>query len=521
MAPNGENAAAAAPPKKGAPKDGASAWMNGAELIDTLLHPDSRVAQVLTPDESQGLESIRKLLVSAHIQQNALPAELSSGSDNPTMQYLAEQFGGVRRKTDFKKAAKSVLNGLKFIKTAQAQAAMKAEGMRRITGAHKGYLPPEWHALSTSRQNYVYRLLGYDAMTKWGYDSLELSVACGEAPLLFVGWAILCAPHAQMAMAQNLGLEEPEAPENVYEFVDEFSMKPEVLCNFLRLVEADYSKENPYHNSIHAADVTQTTFALLQMGGDRYSSSPLELFGLLLAAVCHDMGHPGKNNSYEINSHSDLAVIYNDSSVLENMHSARACRLLSKKGGIDLNVDILAGMQTTQKDAFRANFTKAILSTDMAQHFGKLAQLKSKISTHGIANASKFYVNIDGRSISIVLLFLLHVADISNPAKPAPIFVEWCDRCLDEFFAQGDAEKKSFMPVSPMCDRDLTVKSDSQLGFIKFIVRPSFVLMSDLMPRVVDEILPVLEENLRYWEDEKAKDESLKAGGEEKKSVER
>ncbi|KAL7538534.1 hypothetical protein ACHAXR_008628 [Thalassiosira sp. AJA248-18] len=485
---------------------GASAWKNGAELIDTLLHPDSRVAQVLTPEESQGLENIRKLLISQHFQKNAIPADLTSG-DDPVNLFLAEQFGGVRRKTDFKKAAKSVLTGLKFIKTAQAQLAMKTASMRNMTESLKGYLPPEWHQLSISRQNYVYQLLNYDAISRWGYDSLELSVACGEAPLLFVGWAIMCAPHAQVAMARDLGLEEPEENENLYEFVLEFGVKPEVLCNFLRLVEADYKKDNPYHNGIHAADVTQTCFAMLQMGGDKYSSSPLELFSLLLAASCHDMGHPGRNNSYEINSHSDLAVIYNDCSVLENMHAARAFRLLSSKPmehGVD--TDILSGMQHSQKDAFRATFTKAILWTDMSQHFTKLAHLKSKISAHGTASPSKFYENVDGRSISIVLLFLLHVADISNPAKPGPISVEWADRCLNEFFAQGDAEKKALMPVSPMCDRDLTVKSDSQVGFIKFVVQPSFVIMSDLIPKVGDEVLPVIEDNLRYWEEQKAKE---------------
>lgn len=499
---------------------GRDAWMNGAELIDTLLHPDSRVAQVLTPKESQGLQAIRKLLVSGHIQQNAIPAELSKGDDDPVNQYLAEQFGGVRRKQNFKSAARSVLNGLKFINMAQKMADQKEKSMRNITDNHKMYLPPEWHQLSPSRQNYVYRLLTYDALSKWGYDSLELSVACGEVPLLFIGWAILCAPYAQDAMAQNLGLEEPDESENLYEFVDEFRIKPEVMCNFLRLVESDYRKENPYHNNIHAADVTQTTFSMLQMGGDQYSSSRLELFSVLMAAVCHDMGHPGKNNSYEINSHSDLAVIYNDSSVLENMHAARACRLLSCEPGDDadkMNANILKGMQPPQKDVFRATFTKAILWTDMSQHFAKLAQLKSKISTHGISDPAKFYVNVDGRSISIVLLCLLHVADISNPAKPAPIFVEWTDRCLNEFFAQGDAEKKALMPVSPMCDREVTVRSDSQLGFIKFIVRPSFVLMSDLMPRVVDEVLPVLEDNLRYWEDQKLKEDGADGGDKETK----
>jgi hypothetical protein len=312
-------------------------------------------------------------------------------------------------------------------------------------------------------------------------------------------------------MAAYLGLEEPEEPENVYEFVDEFSIKPEVMCNFLRLVEADYHKENPYHNNIHATDVIQTTFALLRMGGDKFSSTPMEMFSILLAAVCHDMGHPGKNNAFEINNHSDLAVIYNDSSVLENMHAARASRILSlKPGENDVDVDLLSGMQKPQQEMFRANFTKAILNTDMSMHFSKLAELKSKISSYGTSDPTKFYVNSDGRSISTVLLYILHLADISNPAKPAPIFIEWCDRCLNEFFALGDAENKALMPVSPMCDRDLTVKSDSQMGFIKFIVRPSFVLLSDLMPRVVDEILPVLEENLKYWEDQKAQDEEKK-----------
>ena len=143
----------------------------------------------------------------------------------------------------------------------------------------------------------------------------------------------------------------------------------------------------------------------------------------------------------------------------------------------------------------------------MSQHFAKLAQLKAKISSHGTDNPSKLYIAIEGRSVPLVLLFLLHAADISKPAKAAPIFMEWCDRCLEEFFAQGDAEKQEGLPVSAMCDRDLTVRSDSQLGFIKFIVRPTYVLMSDLMPRVVDEILPVLESNLRYWEEEKLREE--------------
>ena len=40
------------------------------------------------------------------------------------------------------------------------------------------------------------------------------------------------------------------------------------LDNFLMALQSGYSKySNPYHNLIHAADVAQTTYALLQNSG--------------------------------------------------------------------------------------------------------------------------------------------------------------------------------------------------------------------------------------------------------------
>lgn len=44
----------------------------------------------------------------------------------------------------------------------------------------------------------------------------------------------------------------------------------------------------------------------------------------LYAALMHDVDHTGRNNMFEINSASKLAIRYNDDSVLENHHSARA-----------------------------------------------------------------------------------------------------------------------------------------------------------------------------------------------------
>ena len=95
-------------------------WKNGADLIDSLLDPDSRVAQLLRPEEARGLEGIRLLLIEAHIQQDIIPADLTKDL-NPMKRGIAEQFGGVRPKPNMKNLTKSILSGLKFIKTAKLQ----------------------------------------------------------------------------------------------------------------------------------------------------------------------------------------------------------------------------------------------------------------------------------------------------------------------------------------------------------------------------------------------------------------
>lgn len=123
-------------------------------------------------------------------------------------------------------------------------------------------------------------------------------------------------------------------------------------------------------------------------------------------------------------------------------------------------------------------------------------------------------------NVIIMLLFFFLSFKYRYPKNPNSfshlLLKEWCDRCLDEFFAQGDAEKKLNLPVSPMCDRDLTVKTDSQIGFIKFIVRPCFVLLSDFIPNVAKDILPGLESNLNFWEKQKNKEEDEKKQAQKK-----
>ena len=49
---------------------------------------------------------------------------------------------------------------------------------------------------------------------------------------------------------------------------------------------------------------------------------------LQLGATIHDFEHPGYNNAFLVASKDPVAILYNDSSVLENFHIASAWRLM-------------------------------------------------------------------------------------------------------------------------------------------------------------------------------------------------
>jgi hypothetical protein len=57
--------------------------------------------------------------------------------------------------------------------------------------------------------------------------------------------------------------------------------------------------------------------------------SKIETAAYTIAALCHDVGHPGVNNAYLIATKSREAIVYNDDKVLESFHSAFTFELLN------------------------------------------------------------------------------------------------------------------------------------------------------------------------------------------------
>jgi len=224
-----------------------------------------------------------------------------------------------------------------------------------------------------------------------------------------------------------------------------------------------------------------------------------------------------------------LAIEYNDVSILENMHSAVGHSLLfgeKKREGCD----IFEGWMLDEKIRARNIMTQSILCTDMSNHFVHADELDSLIDqVRKLANDiaeddtdSEIGRNEPQPILSILaqtpatdehrecnqlanlfIKFLLHAADISNPVKTEDLAIYWADCALSEFFAQGDEEKKMGLPISPLCDRDTVKRHDSQIGFIKFVIQPTFELIGEIIPRVKEDIMPAVDNNLEYWKREK------------------
>ena len=147
--------------------------------------------------------------------------------------------------------------------------------------------------------------------------------------------------------------------------------------------------------------------------------SPLEILAVLLAAAVHDVDHPGKTNQFLINSNDDLAVMYNDESVLENHHLAVAFKLL-----YDSSCNFLGNMEKTQVKALRKVIIDTVIATDMSKHFQHLGELKTMVETKKVTNdgvlqvdkySERSEVSFISYRISMLFIILFHFSFLSLP----------------------------------------------------------------------------------------------------------
>ena len=314
-----------------------------------------------------------------------------------------------------------------------------------------------------------------ESIGEWDFDCFEL-IKVTKDPAFEVGLYIF----------NTLGLS------------DSFQIEHLTLRNFLTAVERGYSRNNFYHNSIHAADVTASTLFLIQKGLSRCGNLvDLDVFALVTAALCHDIAHPGLNNAFLVATGHELAIKYNDHSCLEQMHTNKAFTILNSEGS-----RIADNLNKADYQRFRKSMVGAILSTDLQVHFDKLNEFRVNLDKKLDIGDDKF------RGLAIQMC--LKCADIGHGARKLNIHIQWSALITKEFFKQGEMEKEYGIPVSPLCDRGNSILSKSQIGFLEVLVKPLFIVWEEFIEQNNEEdsdlevkvCMQNISENIEFWTNE-------------------
>lgn len=269
-----------------------------------------------------------------------------------------------------------------------------------------------------------------------------------------------------------------------YDLLRKFSIPEDVLISFLAEIQGGYHT-NPYHNSMHAADVLQVFHFIVAKGGLGDYLSDEDILAGMTSAIIHDYDHPGLNNAFQINTQSYLATLYNDRAVLENHHCAQAFELMRTK---DFN--IFQNLSRDQHSEVRETMIDMVLATDMGQHSKIVGKFKNLLE-----NGSTFSSKNDVR---VALEIAIKIADVSNPIRPRKLYLKWAQRISEEFYNQGDKERDLGLEISPFMDRTKPSLSNLQIAFIAYLVIPMIQSYCLFLPKM-EFCRSFLDNNRSYW----------------------
>ena len=303
--------------------------------------------------------------------------------------------------------------------------------------------------------------------------------------------------------------------------IDEKIMPIDKLDPFLTSITNQYLTSTLYHNSLHGADITATICLFFNNSNaeEVCHAKAIDLLSIIIAALGHDVGHPGLTNAFQINSSSEMAITYNDSSCLENFHLTKLFKTLRKD-----EYNIFEKLSTQDYKKIRKKMISEILATDMAIHGKILNNIRSKIPENLLnANESnkkneikKFELISDinneettNEEKQALFDYFIHSADLGHNTKIFDISLKWVELLSEEFWIQGDKERQMNLNISFLCDRDSTNVPKSQVGFIGGFIIPTYNFLVVMFP-TLSYTIENAKNNLNKWQ--KLADEGRKKG---------
>ena len=181
----------------------------------------------------------------------------------------------------------------------------------------------------------------------------------------------------------------------------------------------------------------------------------------LLAAVSHDLDHPGVNQNFLVATKSHLAALYNviaakrlstnfihwidlfllqNFSVLESHHWRFALSCFYES-------HIFDHLSQAQWREIEYLLQHLILATDISRQSEFIKQFREYIQL-----GSDFSL-VKSEHKHFVLQIALKCADLGNPCRSWKVGQKWSEQICNEFYRQGDFERQLNLPITSICDR--------------------------------------------------------------------
>ena len=295
------------------------------------------------------------------------------------------------------------------------------------------------------------------------------------------------------------------------------------LYQFLLILASEYNSNtfpeiNPYHNIYHAAEVTQNLYTYLKntkksipiLFSDTYVKEQeelnfktnidyidLDIFSLIIAAICHDFRHTGRDNNFYLTYKDKVPfakILKSYNYKLELYHFAESQKLIEEIGLLDL-------LNKFQKDRFYKIMRIAIYGTDNSlnkKHAEDMVIYKDIINADSIntakemiSNNMKIHVNSIQKENNtnqvldeiklIVFECFLHGADISGSTKSLEYFITWAKKVLVEFCEQSKEVHQLDKTKEINCvGNDDQKFREQELSFFEYVVDIFFTPFCDV-----------------------------------------
>jgi hypothetical protein len=253
-------------------------------------------------------------------------------------------------------------------------------------------------------------------------------------------------------------------------------------------------RNNPFHSFAHGMTVMHQSYIMLKQTKLNSYFDDLGRLSILFASLMHDIDHRGRTNVFEANSLSDIALVYNDRSTLENHHCSTAFMLIRQS-----KYNILDNLSYEQYMNFRKIVIEGILSTDVKRHFEIIEQFEKKRDDPAfnpiMAQCPTDFYLLTG--------MVIHTCDLYVPTRKRNDAIRWSALVNREFIDQNREERSKGLPETPFyknLDKP-EIMGRSEKFFVEKIVSPLWKQLDFFLEGKLKAHQDNIQDCLAYWED--------------------